>query len=92
MRKVEVRNAEIKVSDDNYMHIKYFLNIGDMYDRDGIEVSEAYGVCLVNLDTNESEEVFNITTDADRIFELINLLADNEVTPLTVKDIVEDWI
>lgn len=54
-------------------------------------ICEHYGV-LVETDTGERELIPDITTSRTRIEELYGLLYRCGVTPITVRDVLEDWL
>lgn len=67
----------------------YFLLIGEMKigslscEDYGVKIQEAGGDCAA---------VPDITVSAARIDELITLLIRNTVTPVTLADVVADWL
>lgn len=52
---------------------------------------ESYGVRVTGPD-GECAEIPNITVSAGRIDELVDLLRRNQVTPVTLRDVVDDWL
>lgn len=52
---------------------------------------ESYGIKVTGPD-GESEAVPNITVRVERIDELAELLCRNQVSPVTLRDVVEDWL
>ena len=52
---------------------------------------ESYGVKIVGEDGEEAS-VPNLTVNAGRIDQLMDLLVRNGVTPVTLRDVVEDWL
>jgi len=53
-------------------------------------VCEEYGVCIRSKE--ESASVAGITVSAEKIGLLAELLLRNRVTPVSLSDIVEDWL
>ena len=53
---------------------------------------ENYGVRIVNDKGGEESTISNITTSPRRIDELMELLIRGGVTPITLWDVVEDWL
>ena len=51
----------------------------------------SYGVKVTGPD-GESEAIPNITVRAGRIDELAELVRRNQVSPVTLRDVVEDWL
>ena len=52
---------------------------------------ESYGVRVTGPD-GDCAEIPNITVSAGRIDELLDLLRLNQVSPVTLRDVVEDWL
>ena len=52
---------------------------------------ESYGVRVTGPD-GECAEIPNITVSAGRIDELVDLLRRNQVSPVTLRDVVDDWL
>lgn len=52
---------------------------------------ESYGVKVTGPD-GESETIPNITVSPARIDQLAELLRRNQVSPVTLRDVVEDWL
>jgi len=53
-------------------------------------VCEEYGVCIRGKE--EEMAISGITVSADRIRSLAELLLRNRVTPISLPEIVEDWL
>ena len=52
---------------------------------------ESYGVRVTGPD-GDCAEIPNITVSAGRIDELVDLLRRNQVSPVTLRDVVDDWL
>ena len=52
---------------------------------------ESYGIKVTGPD-GESAAIANITVSAARIDELAELVRRNQVSPVTLRDVVEDWL
>ncbi len=52
---------------------------------------ESYGVRVTGPD-GDCAEIPNITVSAGRIDELLDLLRRNQVSPVTLRDVVDDWL
>jgi len=77
--------------------VDYTLVVSELEWSDGKPACESYGVGVTLNGTglkNGTEKVVieDITTSMTRIGELIKKLADGCVTPVTVMDVVEDYI
>lgn len=68
----------------------YYIII-DQIDTGGIFACESYGVKIVGPDGEEAA-IPHITIDISRIDELVELLRRNEVTPIALRDVVDDWL
>lgn len=53
---------------------------------------ESYGACVTSRVTGDRAEVANITVSATRIDQLMELLVRNQVSPVHLGDVVEDWL
>lgn len=53
---------------------------------------ESYGALVINRVTGDRAEVANITVSTSRIDQLMELLVRNQVGPLHLRDVVEDWL
>ena len=53
---------------------------------------ESYGARVTNRSTGDRAEVANITVSATRIDQLMELLVRNQVGPVHLGDVVEDWL
>lgn len=53
---------------------------------------ESYGACVTSRATGDRAEVPNITVSATRIDQLMELLVRNQVGPIHLGDVVEDWL
>lgn len=69
---------------------RYYILVGEMAVSGGL-ACESYGVKVVSED-GEAAAVPNITISAGRIDELMELLIRNSVSPVTLLDVVEDWL
>lgn len=68
----------------------YSILVGEMTVSPGFSC-ESYGVRVRELG-GESGEVPNITVSISRIDELMELLVRNNVTPCSLRDVVDDWL
>lgn len=53
---------------------------------------ESYGVLVVNRRTGERAAVPNITVSVPRIDQLVETLVRHQVSPVHLKDVIEDWL
>ena len=69
---------------------RYCLLVEDI-EVDGFHC-ESYGVLLIDPLTGEEARVRHVTVNAHRAVELLDALARGGVTPVTLKDVIEDWL
>ena len=77
-------------SDEDFQHALSFclLQIGEL---GGGLSCESYGVKVAGPDGEEAS-VPNITVSVERIDQLLELLRRNCVSPVTLRDVVLDWL
>ena len=68
----------------------YRMTVDILENADGFQL-ECYGVAALGSD-GACETVRCITPHAEEIDALISLLARNEVTPLALREVVDDWL
>jgi hypothetical protein len=89
---MEICRKNIRLHEAAENTIVYFITIDDLSDAaTGIEL-ETYGVGITICESGETEIISNVTFSKTGILSLINLLACHLVTPVTVGDVVSDWL
>ena len=58
----------------------------------GAFACESYGAQVTSRATGDYSRVRNITVSASRIDQLMELLVRNQVGPVHLKDVMEDWL
>lgn len=53
---------------------------------------ESYGVQITTRSTGERSAVPNITVSIPRIDQLAELLIRNQVSPIHLRDVIDDWL
>ncbi len=53
---------------------------------------EQYGVKIIEKNSGEQALVFDLTTEAQRIYALVDKLSRNSVTPTSLMDVLADWL
>ncbi len=53
---------------------------------------ESYGACITFRSSGEQAAVPNITISISRIDALMELLIRNQVSPIHLRDVVDDWL
>ena len=70
----------------------YYVTVNDLTEPlSGMEL-ESFGVGITIYENGETGIVPNVTFSKTGVLSLADLLAFNLVTPVTVRDIVEDWL
>lgn len=59
--------------------------------EENLEGAEQYGV-RVESETGDRAEVRKVTISSRSILELMGLLMRNTVTPVSLRDVIEDWL
>jgi hypothetical protein len=72
--------------------LKYYLLTGAY--TDGVETITTYGVSVVSYSSGTTCEAVakDICTNMDEAMSLLRLLKKHRVTPVTLHDVVEDWL
>ncbi len=58
----------------------------------GSFLCESYGVRVTSRASGESSQVTNVTVSTSRIDELMDLLVRNQVSPIHLQDVIDDWL
>lgn len=90
MRELLVDTCQETGEDGRVHGYRYYILVGEMAVKDGL-ACESYGVKVAGADGQETS-IPNITIRAERIDELIELLIRNAVSPLSLPDVVADWL
>ena len=53
---------------------------------------ERYGVKIIERNSGEQALAFDLTTEAERIYTLVDSLSRNSVTPTSLMDVLADWL
>jgi hypothetical protein len=75
-------------------HVKYIL-VKTLCECDGIDRIPVYGIkaeLFINSALTDSSFVSDITSSEPKCKALMEMLAKNKVTPVTLKDVIEDLI
>lgn len=90
MRKFEYKKGNISLPEYGTREFSYYITIDETEDTGPAGLVELYGVG-VSLGEEDSN-IPAITTDADKIINLIELLSENFVTPIGLGDVVNDLL
>ena len=91
MRELLVDTCEVESTEGREQRFAYYILVDQMEVSGGF-ACESYGVKVAALNGGETVSLPNITVSISRIDELMGLLIRNLVTPVTLRDVVEDWL
>ncbi|MCD7948385.1 MAG: DUF6514 family protein [Oscillospiraceae bacterium] len=73
------------------LSLDYYILVDELT-ADGEFACESYGVKIAVAGGGDEGSIRHITSSATRINELVELLSKYEVTPVTLEDVVNDWL
>lgn len=94
MRTISVARRTEEDQNGQRYSLEYCL-LAEEAEAGGTVVGESFGVQITSFSggaVRESRSVPNLTVSAQRIHELLDLLVRNCVTPVSLDDVVEDWL
>ncbi len=92
MRHMEICKKRTRFDADCDCTLVYYVTVDELFDpRTGIEL-ESFGVGVTICENGETGIVPNVTFSKAGILSLADLIASHLVTPVTIRDIVEDWL
>lgn len=92
MRHMEICRKNIKLNEEKENTVVYYVTIEELSDLPAGMTLETYGVGITISESGETEIIPNVTFSKTSILALVELLAAQHVTPVSVGDIVEDWL
>lgn len=94
MIQIPVFNKRLCSEDHDFTLVYYLISHG--HDEESTNTGSGYyGIGILKQDKNgqdEYESVNMISPDAKEVFDIISLLYDGSVTPITLKDVIRDYI
>lgn len=90
MKELTVARKQAQDAEGRTHTYDYAILVGEMPVAEGFSC-ESYGV-QIREQGGETEQVADITVNAARIDNLLDLLVRNTVTPCTLRDVVDDWL
>ena len=93
MKEILISHQKTMTEEGKEFFLKYFLLIQEIEIENNL-ICENYGV-KVSINGGEEEdtaEAPNITMNATPIHSLLDLLSRNPVTPVSLADVLEDWL
>ena len=91
MRHMEIDRKTIRFPKEERT-IAYYITADVLSDPVTETARTLYGVGVTILESSETEVVSSILFAKEDVLNLARLLADNLVTPVTVSDIIVDWL
>ena len=91
MRELYIGREEAEGEEGNKYRFDYYILI-DQVTVEGDFFCESYGIKILSPDTREAAEIPNITVSISRIDDLAERMLRNGVSPVTARDVVEDWL
>ncbi len=95
MRSMTYKNANIESGEGLPLFLRYAMTIDPLLLPDGQETGENFGVEISFLEDGKETEtcrVRNISTVHERVEKLLELLWRNTVTPVSLEDVVQDYL
>lgn len=89
MRKIKLYEQNLKDENGKKREFHYYL-LAEEIETEGF-FCENYGV-MVSEPTGESSDVFGITIKRERAEKLVDFLSRHKVSPVTLLDVVADWL
>lgn len=86
MREIKYREITTNAEDGRPLSLSYLVLV------DESKQPERYGIKVVEGNSGEAAQALDLTTDTKRIYDLVDKLAKNAVTPTSLTDIVADWL
>ena len=85
---LEVGRRQIDLGERGYITVVY--SVISEYDNEFM--CDMFGVSVRIEESGEERKLAGITSLADEAFQLASVLINGKVTPVTLKDVVSDWI
>ena len=70
----------------------YNITVDELSDPAAGIAVESYGIRISIVESGEQDTVRHITCSLEKIEGLVRLLSENSVTPVTLRDVVADWL
>lgn len=87
MREIPYATRQVKGCNGKPLVLAYSLLV-----TGGVDEPEHYGVRIEEQVSGSLTQVLDLTTQAKRIYDLLDKLARNAVTPIGLRDVLEDWL
>ncbi len=90
MRELFLQSLELEDEQGRLRSFDYYITIDEM--DVGPYACEGYGIKIVEQGGGQAAVAPHVTCSIARIDELSELILRNGVTPLTLKDVISDWL
>ena len=87
MREIPYATRQVKGCNSKPLVLAYSLLVTGEADE-----LEHYGVRIEEQVSGSLTQVLDLTTQAKRIYDLLDKLVRNAVTPIGLRDVLEDWL
>lgn len=87
MREIPYATKQVKGCSGKSLVLVYTIMVAG-----GDQEPEHYGVKIEEQVSGSIIQVLDLTTKADRIYDLMDKLARNAVTPIGLHDVLADWL
>ncbi len=90
MREIEYCRKKISPGAENNYEVVYYITVDDILGNNEA-VLENYGVGI-RLENGEEDKIRGITFDAEKIEVILRILSNGTVTPVGLRDVIEDML
>lgn len=87
MRELPITTRTIQKEDNQSLTLQYIILVEET--TDGLE---HYGVKITEVSTAASASASDLTMSVQKIYELVETLANATVTPTGLMDVLADWL
>ncbi len=87
MRELPITACTVRTEEDCLLALQYSILVEET--TNGLEY---YGIKITEESTSDSAFAFCLTIYVHKIYDFINRLAKNTVTPTGLIDVVDDWL
>lgn len=92
MRKIIICEKKMRTDSGETLTLVYSITVDALLETPPGAELESYGTSICIHESGEECSLRHITTASSEIFSLTELLSANLVTPLTLPDVVYDWL
>lgn len=85
MRDISYTSKLAHAEDGRPLALDYYILVNE-------SEPEQYGVKIIEKNSGGQALAFDLTTEAQRIYTLVDKLSRNNVTPTSLMDVLADWL